>query len=161
MAFAANTILFGLLGLGFGVALPVIVGMLVYRDAKARGMDAILWTIVAVLVPSLVGLIIYLVVRRNYNILCCNSCNSPVKAEHKVCPYCAAPLKYACEQCGAAVEANWRTCPMCGKEQPQGRQALGVRNVENSKTLWVLLIAALGIPVLLMFFVLMLGIMRF
>jgi len=36
-----------------------LVGVYVCRDAKARGMDAVLWTLAAILVPDFVGLIFY------------------------------------------------------------------------------------------------------
>ena len=53
------------------IAIPVLVGYYVYKDAKKRDMDAVLWTLVAVLVPSLIGLIIYLVVRGNTSTFAC------------------------------------------------------------------------------------------
>ena len=43
-----------------------LIGVYVYRDAKRRGMNALLWVVISVVsVP--VGLIIYLFVRRKYN----------------------------------------------------------------------------------------------
>ena len=45
------------------LALPIMIGVYVYRDANRRGMNAILWTLVAVFAPSLIGLIIYLLKR--------------------------------------------------------------------------------------------------
>ena len=37
----------------FVVLIPILVGVYVYRDAKARRMDAVLWTIIAVIAPGL------------------------------------------------------------------------------------------------------------
>ena len=65
--------IFGL-GIGFGslfllifvfcIALPLIIGILVYRDARNQLMSApLLWAILAALAPSFIGLIVYLVVR--------------------------------------------------------------------------------------------------
>ena len=52
---------------GIGIAIPAAIGIYVYRDAKRRGMNAALWTLIALLAPSLVGFIIYLIVRGNYS----------------------------------------------------------------------------------------------
>ena len=46
------------------MVIPVLIGVYVYRDASDRGMNAVLWTLVAVLAPSLIGFIIYLLVDR-------------------------------------------------------------------------------------------------
>ena len=43
----------------------IILAIWVYRDAESRGMSGVLWLIV-VLVGSLIGLIVYLVIRRDY-----------------------------------------------------------------------------------------------
>ena len=37
--------------------LPLLIGVYVYRDAKRRNMNAPLWTIIAILAPSLIGFI--------------------------------------------------------------------------------------------------------
>ncbi len=59
------------LGLGLICLIPIIwfiIGILlciwVYRDAESRGMSGVLWLIV-VLLTGIVGLIIYLVVRKD------------------------------------------------------------------------------------------------
>ena len=41
------------------IIIPVMIGVYVYRDAARRGMNAVLWTLVAVLAPALVGFIVY------------------------------------------------------------------------------------------------------
>ena len=48
----------------FCVALPLVIGILVYRDARNQAISApLLWAILAALAPSFIGLIVYLVVR--------------------------------------------------------------------------------------------------
>lgn len=51
----------------FVLAFPLVIGVLVYRDASKR-VDASpwLWALVAALAPSFVGVIIYLIVRNDY-----------------------------------------------------------------------------------------------
>ncbi|MGC2871965.1 hypothetical protein ACPW7J_04180 [Ihubacter sp. rT4E-8] len=51
----------------FSVGLPLIIGICVYRDADKRvDCSPVLWALVAALAPSFIGLVIYLVVRRDY-----------------------------------------------------------------------------------------------
>ncbi len=50
------------------IAVPIVIGVLVYRDAKRQEMSTPLgWALVAALAPSLIGLVIYLVVRSSGN----------------------------------------------------------------------------------------------
>ena len=55
-------------------AVPVLLGVFVYRDANARGMEPLLWTLLAVFAPGFIGLIVYLVVRRDHFKLICPQC---------------------------------------------------------------------------------------
>ena len=51
----------------FAVGIPIIIGVCVYRDASRRvDCSPWLWALVAALVPSCIGLVIYLIVRRDY-----------------------------------------------------------------------------------------------
>lgn len=50
------------------ILIGVLIGVWVYRDAKRRNMDAILWLIV-VLVGNLVGFIVYLIIRKDHPVL--------------------------------------------------------------------------------------------
>lgn len=43
----------------------LIIGTIVYKDAKAYNLNPWLWTLVAILTPNLIGIVIYLVVRSN------------------------------------------------------------------------------------------------
>lgn len=56
----------------FGI--PILVGFLVYRDANKRvDCNPWLWALIAALVPSFIGLIIYAIIRGDY----------PMKPEHQ------------------------------------------------------------------------------
>src|SRR5208282_679165 len=62
----------------------------VYRDAKRRGMNPALWTLLVLLLSGpyvFIGLIVYLLIRD--------------------------PLPYACPQCSASVSARFNFCPNC------------------------------------------------
>ena len=74
------------------LVLPVLVAVYVYRDAKRRKMNAALWTLIAILAPSLIGFIIYLLVRGNYSNLKCPRCGTGVTEQYVVCPKCGVKL---------------------------------------------------------------------
>ena len=49
------------------VGVPILIGILVYRDANKRiDCSPWLWALVAALVPSFIGAVIYLIIRRDY-----------------------------------------------------------------------------------------------
>ena len=51
----------------FAFGLPILAGVLVYRDANKRvDCSPWLWALVAALVPSFIGVIVYLIIRRDY-----------------------------------------------------------------------------------------------
>ena len=93
--------------------IPFVVGAYVYRDAKRRGMNTLLWAFVAAIGPALIGLIAYLLVRVNYSDLRCPICNTPVTDQYIVCPTCGAKLRPSCPNCAMAVELDWKVCPKC------------------------------------------------
>ena len=139
--------------------IPVVIGVFVYRDASARGMNALLWTIVAVFVPSLIGLIIYLIFRENYSSLSCASCGERLRPEFVNCPSCGAELKEKCPSCGIAVEPHYKVCPNCAatlnsyNDNPYSERT--VKKGNNS------LIVILAIAVLLPLIIVILGVAFF
>ena len=100
------------------IAIPICIGIYVYQDAKNRGMEAILWTAISVLIPYFIGLIIYLVVRYNHAAHRCHRCGASVKDSYTLCPQCGAELKSTCPSCGAYIEPDWHLCAHCGTELP-------------------------------------------
>ena len=46
--------------------MPVVIAVFVYRDAEERGMEPKIWMMVAAFLPFCIGLIIYLIKRRQY-----------------------------------------------------------------------------------------------
>ncbi|MGC1782950.1 MAG: hypothetical protein WA708_10565 [Acidobacteriaceae bacterium] len=63
----------------------------VYGDARRRGMNAVAWTVVAVVIPNLIGFLLYFVLR---------------KAVSLPCPQCgqgAAPRAAFCSACGCQL----------------------------------------------------------
>ncbi len=95
------------------LATTILTAVWIYKDAKKRDMDAVMWTLLAVLIPSYIGVIIYLVTRYKQKIYVCPRCGSDVKEEYTVCPTCTLQLKRQCPQCGLACEEMWHNCPRC------------------------------------------------
>ncbi len=82
----------------------ILLGIWVYRDAESRGMSGALWLII-VLIGSIVGLIIYLVVRKDKT--------GPPP------PPPPAPMTRVCPSCGRVVAPGAKFCPSCGKAIPE------------------------------------------
>ena len=59
----------------FTIGIPIIVGVVVYRDANKRvDCNPWLWALIAALIPSFIGVVIYVIVRRDY----------PLKSENRM-----------------------------------------------------------------------------
>jgi RNA polymerase subunit RPABC4/transcription elongation factor Spt4 len=90
----------------------------VYRDAKRRGMNPALWTIVVLILSpgyGIMGLIIYLLVREPLPYPC-PQCATSVSARFNFCPNCKTNLHPACSHCQREVSDNDKFCPYCGTE---------------------------------------------
>lgn len=131
------------------ILLPLLIGVYVYRDAKRREMNAALWTIIAILAPSLIGFIIYLLVRGNYSNLKCPRCDATVTEQYVVCPKCGAKLKPSCPNCSTPVEPDWTVCPKCAQPLPTVQEDIVTPVHPKDKTLWKILAAIVIIPVVL------------
>ena len=83
---------FLILILAIAITVPILIGIYVYRDAKSRGMNPKRATLLAVLAPSLIGFIIYLLTRQERTERTCPNCSSPAQNDWQVCPKCATPL---------------------------------------------------------------------
>ncbi|MCL2140540.1 MAG: zinc ribbon domain-containing protein [Dehalococcoidia bacterium] len=112
--------MFSLVSLGFFLLvfllcliLPILIGIFVYRDAKSRDMNALMWLLIVIVAPMFIGLIIYFIVRSNYSNLKCPSCQAPVSEQYLACPSCGIKLKASCANCGAHIQSGWSVCPNC------------------------------------------------
>ena len=132
----------------FAIGVPVLIGVYVYRDAKRRNMDAVLWTLIAVLVPSLIGFIIYLVVRSKYSAAQCPDCGAWVEQGFARCPNCGKSLKNLCPGCGKPVEHTWKVCPACGAQLPENMEPIARETTAGKLPVW-LLVAVIALPLLL------------
>ena len=155
MALSIRTTIFILFVLVALLTVPVLIGVYVYRDSRRRGMNAALWTLIAVAAPALIGFIIYLLIRGNYPDLQCPQCTEPVTEQYTVCPHCGAKLRPACPNCSFPVETDWIVCPKCAApldgtdmhHTPPLRQ----RDRSLSKILAAIIVVPVALIVLAMF----------
>ncbi len=90
----------------------------VYRDAKRRGMNPALWTILVLILSGgyfFIGLIIYLLVREPLPFTC-PQCAATVSARYNFCPNCKYNLHPACAHCQREVADTDKFCPYCATE---------------------------------------------
>jgi len=65
------------------------VGIWVFKDAKKKGLPAAMWALVAVILPGLAGLLIYIVYRADKKpVMLCKSCEKSIDWGASFCPYC-------------------------------------------------------------------------
>ncbi len=140
-----------LLAVSFGVPgiLMAVIGIYVYRDAKRRGMNAVLWTLVAILAPTFIGFIIYLLVRGSYADLKCPRCAAHVTEQYVVCPKCGAKLQPSCPNCSSPIELDWKVCPRCARPLPEDLQRDVCAPVRpKDKGLWKVLVVIIAVPLI-------------
>ncbi len=149
MALGVRTTILLLLVLAVLLTVPVLIGVYVYRDAEQRRMNAVLWTLIAIAAPALIGFIIYLLVRGNDSDLECPQCGAPVTEQYVVCPRCGAKLRPVCPNCAAPVEPDWRVCPRCAAPLGGVEMHPAPPLRRKDRTLNKILIAVIAVPVTL------------
>lgn len=90
----------------------------VNRDAKRRGMNSVLWTLlVLVLSPGYVGIgfIIYFLIRDPLP-YACPRCSQLVGPRFNFCPNCRSDLHPSCPNCKREIAETDKFCPYCAYE---------------------------------------------
>ena len=64
----------------FFLCVPLLIAIYVYRDAKRRGMNGALWALIAVIVPALMGFVVYLLTRSGHSDLKCPDAAKPLRS---------------------------------------------------------------------------------
>src|SRR5262245_33588506 len=67
-------------------------------DAKRRGMRPVLWVLLSFLIPNMIGIILYFILR-NPLLRTCTQCGAKSAATFAFCPSCGAALSNACPSC--------------------------------------------------------------
>ena len=105
------------IGFMAGAALAFFVLLVGYvnRDARRRGMNVALWTVLVIFVPYAIGLIIYFLMRHPLRIAC-PKCGAVADPAFNFCPKCKYNLHPTCPECHRAVRAGDLYCPFCARE---------------------------------------------
>ena len=127
------------------ITLSIFIGVFVYRDSKKRGMNPVLWTLLAIIAPCFLGLIIYLIVRTQYYDTKCPKCSKQINENFMVCPHCGEILKGRCVKCNYPLEPEWINCPNCGETVPD-EQRKSVTRQSKDNALKLILVLVISIP---------------
>lgn len=105
---------------GVSLVMATLIFSIAYvnRDAKRRGMNSALWTIlVIILLPAwgFIGFVIYLLLREPLPYPC-PECGTAVGARFNFCPNCKCNLHPSCPQCKREVGELDKFCPNCGND---------------------------------------------
>lgn len=112
-----------------------------WRDIRSRSRDifAAILAVVLVAVFSIVGLLLYLLLRPKETLaeaydraleeeallrsveeqLVCPNCQRAVDKHWRYCAYCHTQIKKDCPSCGNLLELGWSLCPYCGSDASQ------------------------------------------
>jgi len=104
--------LLSLLGLAFLGAFVLLIGY-VYGDSRRRGMNQVLWTLLAIFIPNAIGIILYFILRDPVPVPC-PSCGALARKGHAYCAGCGTAVRPACPHCRHPTEPGWRNCACCG-----------------------------------------------
>jgi hypothetical protein len=109
----ALRVFIGLIG-GTVLAFFVLLVGYVNRDARRRGMNVTLWTVLVLFVPNAIGFIIYFLLRHPLRITC-PKCGVVADPAFNFCPKCKFNLHPACPQCHHPVQVGDIYCPYCAQ----------------------------------------------
>ena len=90
----------------------------VYRDAKRRDMNPILWTLLCLLLSwpfFAIGFILYFQVREPLPYPC-PRCSTMVGARFNFCPNCKCNLHPSCPSCKREIAETDKFCPYCAQD---------------------------------------------
>jgi RNA polymerase subunit RPABC4/transcription elongation factor Spt4 len=112
-----------------------LLGIIIYKDAHIYGLPPLKWALIAVFVPNLIGLVLYLVARSKVEKeLCCSNCKKPVEKDFNLCPHCSCVFENTCQVCKKALKSEFEICPYCGSQIAEGQVAkTGVKIAKKTK----------------------------
>ncbi|MGE5325789.1 MAG: zinc ribbon domain-containing protein [Deltaproteobacteria bacterium] len=96
----------------------------VNQDAKRRGMNRTLWTLLVTFIPNAIGFILYFLLRQPLPIPC-PQCGALANPNFNFCPKCKSNLRPTCPSCQHAVNPGDNYCPNCSRELAPSRVPVG------------------------------------
>lgn len=125
-----NPVLASLALAGIVTAVSLFIAALIFlvayvnRDAKRRGMNSAVWTmLVLVLLPAwtFIGFLIYFLMREPLPYPC-PQCSAMVGPRYNFCPNCKCNLHPSCPQCKREVVETDKFCPYCAADLAATRE---------------------------------------
>lgn len=110
-------IFFGFMAGAVVAFLMLLIGY-VNRDAKRRGMNTALWTVLVIFIPNAIGFIIYFLLRQPL-LVACPQCGTAANPSFNYCPKCKFNLHPTCPECHRAVRVGDAYCAYCAHEFTQ------------------------------------------
>jgi hypothetical protein len=105
------------------VAVFVLLVGYIWADAGRRGMNRLLWVLLAIFIPNAIGIILYFILREPV-LVPCPACGTPAARDQAFCARCGAAVRRACPRCRQPVGPGWTHCGHCGSrlgdEAPAG-----------------------------------------
>jgi len=104
------------------LALVILLGGYVNRDAQRRGMNRALWTTLVFIIANGIGFILYFLLRHPLKVPC-PQCGTLATTDFNFCPKCRFNLHPVCPGCHRAVRLGDTFCPYCAHDLAGDRQA--------------------------------------
>jgi hypothetical protein len=123
-----------LMAMGAGGILGCYFLMIGYinRDSGRRGMNRVVWTLVAVLVPNALGIVLYFLLRQELPGICAR-CGAKVQPGYNYCSNCGENMAPQCPHCQHAIHAGDVYCPFCGRELRSTAPAAGGQTTQQAE----------------------------
>jgi hypothetical protein len=86
----------------------------VNQDARRRGMNPLLWTILVLVIPNGIGFVVYFVARQPLQVPC-PRCAAAVPSGVGYCASCGFKVAPTCPRCGRGLSAEQAYCAYCGE----------------------------------------------
>lgn len=94
----------------------IVLAIFVYQDAKKRGLNKKLWTILTLVVPNFFGVIMYFIIRtQSSSKKVCHHCQHSINHDDLYCPKCGVDQTNTCNRCKQPLHETWIVCPKCAK----------------------------------------------
>jgi double zinc ribbon protein len=96
----------------------------VNQDAKRRGMNRTLWTLLVTFIPNGIGFVLYFLLRQPLPVPC-PQCGNPTNPNFNFCPKCKFNIRPTCPGCQHSVNPGDKFCPNCSHELLPERSQVG------------------------------------
>ena len=105
----------------------------VNQDARRRGMNPTLWTILVLVIPNGIGFVVYFVARQPLQVPC-PSCGARVPSEVSYCARCGFKVAPTCPRCGRSLAAGQAYCAHCGEALADQGTGVGAGSPPPART---------------------------